>query len=45
MTAALHGKMFTDTGYLSKELLKRLRQRGLHGAASWWGDLCPTSRF
>ena len=30
MTAALHGKVFADKGYLSKALLERLWQRGLH---------------
>ena len=29
MTAALHGKVFADKGYLSKALLERLWQRGL----------------
>ena len=28
--ALLHGKMFADKGYLSKSLLERLWQRGLH---------------
>ena len=30
MTAALQGKVFADKGYLSKALLERLWQRGLH---------------
>ena len=30
MTAARHGKVFIDKGYLSKVLLERLWQRGLH---------------
>ena len=30
MTAALQGKVFADKGYLSKTLLERLWQRGLH---------------
>ena len=30
MTAALQGKIFTDQGYVSKLLLERLWQRGLH---------------
>ena len=30
MSAALAGKVFADKGYLSKSLLLRLRQRGLH---------------
>ena len=34
LTAALQGKVFADKGYLSKALLERLGQRGLHLATS-----------
>ena len=30
VTAALQGKIFADKGYVSKSLLERLWQRGLH---------------
>ncbi|MYG38938.1 MAG: hypothetical protein F4162_08280 [Synechococcus sp. SB0676_bin_10] len=39
LTAALQGKIFADTGYLSKLLLERLWQRGLHLVT--WSPAAP----